>query len=80
MEKKSGNIISTNRRIGEHVCEEFGKKIATLLRLENPNSYTGQCWRGTACTLMADEGMTAKQIQGVSGLFNIIIKIIIKCI
>ena len=49
------------------VLKNFGKKIATLLKLEDPDAYTGQCWRGTSCTILANNGFAKDQIKRVSG-------------
>ena len=45
----------------------MGKKIAELLGLKNPQRYTGQCWRGTAATVLADAGFSKPQIKAVTG-------------
>jgi hypothetical protein len=68
VDKKTGQLVSTNKQIGQHTCENFGKDIARFLELDNPDSYTGQCWRGTASTFLADAGLSEKQIQGVTGI------------
>jgi len=49
--------------IGKNSCASVGKEIATFLDLPNPQSYTGQCWRGTTATILADEGFTAQEIK-----------------
>jgi len=43
--KKLG-LHGTDKPIGENVLRNCGKEIANYLNLENPNKYTGQCWRG----------------------------------
>jgi len=35
--------------------------------LKNPHKYTGQCWRGTAATVLADAGYSKPQIKAVTG-------------
>ena len=60
-------LIATIKVIGIHPCEQMGIEIATLLGLPNPEKYTGQCWRGTAATFLADHGLTEVQIMGVTG-------------
>mmetsp|Transcript_28180 Transcript_28180/g.38777 ORF Transcript_28180/g.38777 Transcript_28180/m.38777 type:complete len:425 (-) Transcript_28180:163-1437(-) len=60
-------IYPSNTPIGKNSCASVGKQIATFLELPNPQSYTGQCWRGTAATILADEGFTAQEIKRVTG-------------
>ena len=48
--------VATMGNIGLNALKEFGKRIAVLLQLPEPNLYTGQCWRGTSCTIMANRG------------------------
>ena len=67
IDKKTGKIVSTNKQIGKHTCEAFGKEIAAFLGLPNPNDYTVQCWRGTASTFLADAGLSLVKIKGVTG-------------
>jgi hypothetical protein len=59
--------VSTAKPIGINVCAAVGKDIATFLNLPNPERFTGQCWRGTASTFLADHGHTAAQIRAVTG-------------
>lgn len=60
-------VESTVKPVGKNACAQIGKNIATFLRLENPDNYTGQCWRGTATTFCADAGMSAQQTRAVTG-------------
>ena len=34
--------------------------------MKNPLKYTGQCWRGTAATVLADAGYSKPQIKAVT--------------
>ena len=52
--------------IGINVLTLFSKKMAEKLGLPNPQGYTGQCFRSTACTMMADSGFGKDQIKRVS--------------
>lgn len=56
-------IVPGRLPIGKNVCASVGKQIASFLHLPNANSYTGQCWRGTTATILADEGFTAQEIK-----------------
>jgi len=46
---------------------EFGKRIATMLGLENAANFTGHCWRRTATTFCAESGLTIPQMKQVTG-------------
>ena len=41
----------------------IGKDVATILQLDNPETYTGHCFRRTAATMEADGGATTQQLQ-----------------
>jgi integrase len=45
----------------------YGKRIATILGLANPERYTGHCLRRTVSTLCADAGLTIPQMKAVTG-------------
>jgi hypothetical protein len=60
------NIIATAKQIGKNSTAIIGKNIANFLDLKDSHLYTGQCWRGTATTFLADEGFTATQMQAVT--------------
>mmetsp|Transcript_3078 Transcript_3078/g.4273 ORF Transcript_3078/g.4273 Transcript_3078/m.4273 type:complete len:429 (+) Transcript_3078:47-1333(+) len=66
-QNKVRGIYAGKLAIGKNTCASVGKQIASFLNLPNPSNYTGQCWRGTAATLLADEGLTTKEIQRVTG-------------
>lgn len=57
--------VFVNKPIGKNVCSDVGKKIAAILELKDSNKYTGQCWRGTCATLLADSGFSVPQIKGI---------------
>lgn len=60
---KIGELIGTALHVGKNVCAKVGYQIAKFLGLSKPESYTGHCWRGTAATILAEEGLTTQQIQ-----------------
>ena len=55
------------RPVGKNTISSYGKRIATMLRLENPDGYTGHCWRRTATTLCAEAGLSIPQMKAVTG-------------
>ena len=59
--------LATVKDMGIHTCEKVGVNIAKLLGMPNPESHTGQCWRGTTATLGADAGLNERQLQAVTG-------------
>jgi hypothetical protein len=63
----SGKIQSTQQVIGEKTAALYGKKVAALLGLTTPDSYTGHTWRRTATTWAADEGLTLPQLKVLTG-------------
>jgi hypothetical protein len=59
---EDGNIQTTESVIGKNHCQNFGKRIATILQLPNATNYTGHCWRHTAVNICGDKNMSADQI------------------
>ena len=59
---KIGELVGL-RHVGKNYCAKIGQNIANFLGLKHPKSYTGHCWRGTAATILAEEGLTTQQIQ-----------------
>lgn len=54
----SGNRLrATKQKVGKNVVADIGKQIAEILQLENPDKYTGHCWRRTSITMMTNSGM-----------------------
>ena len=53
--------------MGKNLLYGIGKDVATKLVLENPESYTGHCFRRTSATMAADGGATAQQMQRACG-------------
>jgi len=47
-----------------------GMEIAKLLKLPNPESFTGHCFRRTSATSMADNGATVTELQRKFGWAN----------
>ncbi|CAD6241452.1 GSCOCG00012621001-RA-CDS, partial [Cotesia congregata] len=53
--------------IGKNKISEVPKIVAICLRLENPETYTGHCFRRLAATILANSGAnitTVKQLGG----------------
>lgn len=46
----------TRQNIGRHKIAAMPKEIAAYLNLENPEAYTGHCFRRSSATLLADAG------------------------
>lgn len=46
----------TRQLIGRHKMLSLPRQIATFLNLENPELYTGHCFRRTSATFLADSG------------------------
>jgi len=59
--------FAAKRPVGKNTISTYGKRIATMLRLENPDGYTGHCWRRTATTLCAEAGLSIPQMKAVTG-------------
>lgn len=53
--------------MGKNTLYQFGKDIAISLGLENPEQYTGHCFRRTSATIAADSGATPHQLQRAFG-------------
>lgn len=45
------------QRVGVHTIGGIPKKIAQFLNLQNPEGYTGHCFRRTSATLLANAGV-----------------------
>ena len=43
-----------NQHMGKNMLYSIGKNVATRLGIENPDSYTGHCFRRTSATMAAD--------------------------
>jgi integrase len=63
--KKKPKCVSGfyNSPMGIHTLENCGKDVAAELGLNDPNSYTGHCWRRTAATEAANNGATGIQLK-----------------
>ena len=64
---KDGVIRATNQVIGKNILNSIPKKIAEALNLKDADKFTGQAFRGTALTIMADNGASEDQMRRVSG-------------
>jgi len=60
---KDSKVVSSITPIGKNSCASVGKQIAAFLNLPDFKKYTGHCWRGTAATILADEGFTTQEIK-----------------
>ena len=76
---RNGDIFATKSPTGKNICTAVGKKIASFLNLPNPDCYTGHCWRGTAATILADEGLSVQQIKRKNIKFFLNLKAFINC-
>ena len=59
--------MSTQKPIGINTIKKFGGKIASLLNLNNPHTYTGHWVRRTAITMGVESGLTLHQLKCLSG-------------
>ena len=64
---KRREMYASEQKLGKHTCTALGKDIAEFLKLESPNQYTGQCWRHTSATILAEHGWHHEQIMGITG-------------
>lgn len=53
----------TRQAIGRHKIGDQPKRIATFLKLENPNKYTCHCFRRTAATLLSNSGANMQMLK-----------------
>ncbi|KAJ8965860.1 hypothetical protein NQ317_009224 [Molorchus minor] len=53
----------TRQPFGHNAIGSFPKKIATYLKLENVNRFTGHCFRRTSATLLANTGGDILQLK-----------------
>ena len=60
-------ILGTGRNIGHNTTAKAGIRIATRLRLQEPELYTDHTFRRTAATLCAESGMTLPEIKLLTG-------------
>eukprot|EP01036_Dinobryon_divergens_P022284 gene22284-30527_t len=67
LSNKNGKICSTNQVIGKNMVSNYGKEIARILDLPDPDRFTGHCWRRAAVTLLANKGLSLPQIKCMSG-------------
>ena len=59
--------IFANQPVGTNMLYGIGKDVATILQLDNPETYTGHCFRRTVATMAADGGATTHQLQRAFG-------------
>lgn len=58
-----GLIYGANVVIGKNTLSNYGKKVAGILGLADPDRYTGHSWRRTATTIGVNAGMVRIQIN-----------------
>ena len=61
------NGTFVNQPMGKSYLSSIGKDVAGVLKLDNPERYTGHCFRRTAATMAADGGATTQQMQKAFG-------------
>lgn len=57
----------TNQVIGMNKFGSMPKHIATFLKLENPEKYTGHCFRRTSATMLVDAGADITMLKRHGG-------------
>lgn len=62
---RNGRCIQ--QRVGIHTVGAMPKKIAEYLKLENPEKYTGHCFRRTSATLLANAGVDSSVLKRHGG-------------
>lgn len=65
--ESNGALRATKQVIGKNTAAGFGKVMARALELDDPETYTGHCFKRTGITLCADAGMTVPQLKAYSG-------------
>jgi hypothetical protein len=63
----SGNGRHHPQNCGREWYKGLGVRVATELGLPNPEAYTSHCWRGTAATIMGDEGVDRVNLKRAGG-------------
>ena len=62
-----GTPISKLTKMSKFVNQPMVKDVAKKIVLENPEAYTGHCFRRTSATMAADGGATPQQMQRAFG-------------
>jgi len=62
---RNGRYISTP--LGKNTLAKVACKIATYLKLENPETFTGHTWRRSAATAFAESGASNQQMKRLGG-------------
>ena len=57
-------LTVTNQVVGKNTIAQYGKRIATLLNLPNPDSYKGHTFKRTGLTWAGDSGLSTTQMKG----------------
>ena len=59
----SGTSVFTKQHLGIGQIKQVPKFIASFLKLDEPEKYTGHALRGTAATEMANQGASNRQLM-----------------
>jgi hypothetical protein len=69
-EEKSGRVFrriigakGTNRVYGKNTISKVSFRLAQLLDIENPEAFTGHCFRRTGASLLANGGASLLELQ-----------------
>ncbi|OXU30076.1 hypothetical protein TSAR_013514 [Trichomalopsis sarcophagae] len=62
------NDECTRQAIGRHKTGEVPERVASYLKLEHPERYTGHCVRRSAATLFSDSGTNMQMIKAIKQL------------
>ena len=63
LNKLKGDSTPLHQVIGKNTMQQYGKKIAELLNLTDPEKYTSHCFRRSAASQLAEEGATETEIR-----------------
>jgi hypothetical protein len=61
--------VLSDKPVGVHKLAQCGQLIAQYLELENPQLYTGHCFKRSGGTIMAEGNATPFQIQNRMGMY-----------
>lgn len=71
------------QKLGKNKLGNMGKRIASYLRLPNPELYTGNCFRRSSATILIDSGVSMRSVKrrerilgGIDDEFNVANKIL----
>ncbi|MCX5798317.1 MAG: hypothetical protein NTU90_01910 [Proteobacteria bacterium] len=61
-------IKATKSPIGKNTIPAAGKHCAIYIGKENPQLFTGHCWRRASATLLSEKGISLAEIKLVTGI------------